>query len=180
MGDRDDMGIGNTEPAESQSTQQIAWVAKFLAGFLAGALLCALVPITGCSSAWRQGDVPKSVARFDDVETAERILPSLEGIESVDMEQVRVGGTQSRDLVPGPADYVYQGYVTLSDEAAEGYAESYDLHDGGTPQVELEAVEGRDGRWLHDHDLCEDLIKGGLFGDVWLDGNTMLVCVYTT
>lgn len=152
---------------------------------VAGALCMGLVPMAGCSLPFQTettGEVPVSVTHIDGTdatEVAKDIFPTLDGIESVEMEQVRIGGTQDRDLVPGPADYSYQGYIELSSEAIRGYAESYDFLEGSVPQVEFHTVGKRDGQWHHCHALCEAVIKPGLFGDIWMDGNTVLFHVYT-
>ena len=49
-----------------------------------------------------------------------KMFPSLEDALETQWEQIRLGSGDGR--TPGPTDYQYQGYIILSDEAAEKHA----------------------------------------------------------
>lgn len=112
-----------------------------------------------------------------DVEVVEKIFPNLEGIESVEYEITKLGnGTAS---VPGPTDYQYQGYIILTDEAAEKYASSYTWGDFDN-DVTFETISERSGDFKYDPHFTKDIIKKSSYdGKVWIDGNIILFSVHT-
>ena len=112
-----------------------------------------------------------------DVAVVEKIFPNLEGIESVEFEVTTLGSGNS--TVPGPTDYQYQGYIELTDEAAEKYASSYKWEDFDN-DVTFETINTRSGDFKYDPMFTKDIIKKSSFaGKTWVDGNTILFSVHT-
>ena len=111
-----------------------------------------------------------------DMDAIAKMFPSLEGALESEWEQIKLGGGDDR--VPGPTDYMYQGYIVLSDEAAQKYATSYKWSEA-EPDVTFESIEKRDGAWKTSYDFCKDIIPGYYGGTVWIDGNVILFSITT-
>lgn len=150
-------------------------------------ILAVLLFITGCTARGRisnnnsyseEASMKPNICTTTDLEVAVKLFPSLEGAESLEMEQLKYGGSSSPRLLPAPVDYQYRGYITLSDEAAAKYAHDYIFTDAD-PKVSFEAIKERDGRWKYSDEFQMEIIKSGLVGDVWLDGNTILFSIGT-
>ena len=103
-------------------------------------------------------------------------FPELEGAQEAEWEQITMGSGDSR--VPGPTDYKYQGYVTISGEAAEKYASSYEWEER-EPKVELENIEERSGEWKYCYDFEKDMLQGRYGGSIWIDGDKILFSIIT-
>ena len=143
--------------------------------------------ITGCTvrggagnnDSSNEGELMKpSICTTTDINAVVKLFPSLEGAESVEMEQLKYGGSSSPRSLPTPADYQYRGYITLSDEAAEKYGHDYSFTDAN-PKVSFEILKERNGHWKYSYKFKKKIIKSGLVGDVWLDGNILLFSVGT-
>ncbi|WP_022770808.1 hypothetical protein [Butyrivibrio sp. NC2007] len=74
---------------------------------------------------------------------------------------------------------MYQGYIVLSDEAAEKYASSYEWKEVD-PDVTFESIEKPEGNWKYSYDFCKDIIPGYYGGAAWIDGNTIIFSITTT
>lgn len=147
----------------------------FVARMLA-AMACVMACMTGtlCVTGCSMSDSPTepTVTISTDTDVAARLLPGLEGIEAVEMEQHKYGGTESPWELPGPTDYRYMGYVTISAATADEYAQSYDFSDAmAQPDVPFATMKKRDGHWTYSYEFCKAVIKDGLVGDIWLDGS---------
>ena len=150
-------------------------------------ILAVLLCIVGCTekgkisnnySSSEEASMKPNICTTTDLEVAVKLFPSLKGAESLEMEQLKYGGSSSPSLLPSPVDYQYRGYITLSNEAAAKYAHDYIFTDAD-PKVPFEAIKMRDGRWKYSYEFQKDIIKSGLVGDVWLDGNTILFSIGT-
>lgn len=112
-----------------------------------------------------------------DISVVSQIFPKLEGIEAVEFEVKKLGSGD--DSVPGPTDYQYQGYITLTAEAAQNYASSYEWNDSKN-DVTFETITARSGNFKSAPGFLNDIIKKSKYtGRAWLDGNTILFCVNT-
>ena len=139
-------------------------------------VLALLVCATACTNGKRAGEEAKSSVSTD-ISAIEKLFPSLEGATEIEWEQVTLGSGDSR--VPGPTDYRFQGYIVLSDDAAQKYASSYDFTEA-EPDVTFENIKEREGKWKYSEDFCKDIIPEYYPGSVWIDGNTILFSVTTT
>lgn len=133
------------------------------------------VIISGCSFGTNGRENETSI--ITNTETVNKLFPSLEGVETVEIE-VKILGKNSFFL-PGPNDYRYQGYITLSDDAASGYAEDYSFT-SDDPDVEFEKIKSRDGQWMKSNDFTKEIKPDYYNGNVWIDDNTILFSVNTT
>ena len=104
---------------------------------------------------------------YSDVSVVQDIFPNLEGIESVEYEVIKHGGDDPRS-VPGPTDYVYQGYIVLTEEAANTIAGSYEWQDFDT-DISFEAVTERSGDYKLDGHFTQDILKKTYSGKVWFN-----------
>lgn len=129
----------------------------------------------GCAERNRKNEEITVVTSTDPGAAAE-LFPALEGIEEIEMEQVRYGGSTPL----GPADYQYSGYITLSEKMAGRYAEAYEFEDIVPPDVTFYEVPERSGDWKYSRDFRKDIVRKSLVGDVWMDGTTLLFSVGTT
>ena len=111
-----------------------------------------------------------------ETDAVEKMFPSLEGIKAAEWEQVTMGS--GREEVPGPTDYRYQGYITLTDEAAEKFASEYSFDDAA-PDVELETVSEREGQWKFSNEFNNDMKPEYYSGKMWIDGNTIFFSITT-
>ena len=144
---------------------------KILSGILCTILMLSLVACSGGNGSRTGEDNPEAELRTD-IEGIEKLFPALEGaVTEVDWEMKRLGTGDT--FLPGKYAYQCQGYITLSDEAAEKYASSYEWTDV-SPKVEFEAVTEREGNWKASHDFEQEVFDGHITGHVWLDGNTIL------
>lgn len=147
------------------------------------AIACAAICVTGILSTTGCGASGSSespaVTTSTDTAVMKNLFPNLEGVEAVEMEQHKYGGSDGIDLLPGPTDYQYMGYITLSDDAATKYADTYDFKEVTTPKVFFTNIQQRDGQWRYSYEFGKDIIKKGLVGNVWMDGNTLLFSVGT-
>ena len=141
--------------------------------------------ITGCTVRGKAGDndssggkepVKPDICTTTNINAAMQLFPSLEGVEAVEMEQLKYGGSSSPRSLPAPVDYQYRGYITLSDEAAEKYGHDYSFTDAD-PKVSFEVLKERNGHWKYSYEFQQKIIKSGLIGDVWLDGNILLFSI---
>lgn len=139
-------------------------------------VLTLLVCATACTKDRTAGSEAKSSVSTD-ISAAEKFFPSLEGVTEIEWEQVTLGS--GNDRAPGPADYKFQGYIVLSDDAAQKYASSYDFAEA-KPDVTFENIKEREGNWKYSEDFCKDMIPEYYLGSVWIDGNTVLFSVTTT
>lgn len=71
-------------------------------------ILFAILCLTGCT-AMGYNDVKPVMSEDPDV--ASGLFPALAGIESVEMEILKYGGSHPRDALPSPTDYRYRGYI---------------------------------------------------------------------
>ena len=147
---------------------------------LAGMLILAMIlGTTACSKEKlndrTRNDTPE-VHQSDSMEAIAKMFPSLEGAVETDWEQITLGSGDDR--IPGSTDYKYQGYIVLSDDAAEIYASAYEWKEVD-PEVTFESVEAREGTWKYSYDFCKDIIPGYYGGLVWIDGNTILFSITT-
>ena len=115
---------------------------------------------------------PKIVTSTD-ISTAESIFPALKGVEKVEVEELSYGGSSDRTGIPGPTDYLYRGYITLSDEAAEKYMEKYSFEEAEA-EVPFKKISERPGHWMYSREFCMDIMPEGHTGDIWLSGDTLL------
>ncbi|MBO4456950.1 MAG: hypothetical protein J5802_04455 [Butyrivibrio sp.] len=106
-----------------------------------------------------------------DLDGIEKLFPTLEGVTEAEWECKPLGSGDS--FVPDPHDSLCQGYIILSDEAAEKYASSYEWTDV-SPKVDFEVVTEREGNWKASHDFEVEVYNGNLKGNAWIDGNTIL------
>ena len=60
-----------------------------------------------------------------DVSVVQGMFPGLDGIESTEFEVIKHGGDDPRSI-PGPTDYIYQGYIVMTEEATNTIAEKYE------------------------------------------------------
>ena len=149
--------------------------------------LVAMLCVSGCalkkgpdnSNPSREGTLAeKNIYTTTDLEAAVSLFPSLKGIETLEMEQIVYGDSSSRRTIPGPSDYLYRGYITVSDEAAAEYAHDYVFSDAA-PDVSFETIRERKGPWKYSYDFQKNHIKNGYFGDMWINGNTILFSIGT-
>ena len=138
--------------------------------------VAAIVLLAGCSSSDNE---PKATV-VKGVEVAENLFPSLEGIESAEIEELKYGGDNDRS-VPGPADYEYRGYVILSNDAATAYAATYDFTKTiPVPDVSFALLDECTGDWKYSKEFRDKLVPAGYVGDVWLDGTIILFDISST
>lgn len=110
-----------------------------------------------------------------DIQAISNMFPGLEGVESAEWEEIKRGGDGSRLELPGPTDYEYHGYITISDESAEKYSNEYTFT-SATPNVPFEALIAHDSSWLYSQDFTKDII-GNYSGYVWFDGKKILFSI---
>lgn len=111
------------------------------------------------------------------MKAVEKFFPSMEGAIETQWEQIRMGEGDER--TPGPTDYRYQGYIILSEDAAQKYKSAYEWNQV-EPDVEFESIEKREGNWKYSDDFCRDIIPGYYNGSVWIDGKTIMFSITTT
>ena len=102
-----------------------------------------------------------------DVSVVQGMFPGLDGIESTEFEVIKHGGDDPRSI-PGPTDYIYKGYIVLTEEAANTIAEKYEWQDF-EPDVTFEAITERDGDYKLDGHFTKEILKGSLSGRVWFN-----------
>ena len=113
------------------------------------------------------------ISTSTDLKLVERLFPSLEGAVSLEMEQLKYGGSEGTDKLPGPTDYIYRGYIVLSDEKAGLYTNTYNFT-ATEAKVPFESIKERAGNWKYSYDFNKEIIPAGYVGTVWIDGNTLL------
>ena len=115
-----------------------------------------------------------------DVSIVQDLFPGLEGIESTEFEVIKHGGDDDPRSLPGPTSYVYQGYMVLTEEAANDLAEAYEWQDFET-SVTFEAVTERSGDYKLDGQFTKDVLKSTYSGRTWFDetNKTILFTVQT-
>ena len=119
-----------------------------------------------------------SISTSTDVAVIEKLFPSLEGAETIEMEQLKYGGSDRPEVLPAPVDYNYRGYITLSEAAAEKYASAYSFTEM-QPQVSFASVKEREGQWTYSFDFSKEIIPAGYSGYIWMDGTTLLFDIGT-
>ena len=124
----------------------------------------------GCGAG---GETEPAVVVSTDTETAEELFPSLEGIVSSEIEQVRYGGSKRGMSLPSPTDCIYRGYITLSDTAAKKYASEYSFTKRDV-RVSFEAIEERKKDWEHSAAMDSELVPPRYAGFTAVSGNTVL------
>ena len=102
-----------------------------------------------------------------DVSVVQEFFPGLEGIESTEFEVIKHGGDDPRSI-PGPTDYIYQGYIVLTEDTANTIAEKYEWQDFET-DVTFESITERDGDYKLDGHFTKEILKGTLSGRVWFN-----------
>jgi len=112
----------------------------------------------------------------NEVQTVEKMFPTLDGVHSVQWEQVNLGS--EGECVPGAQDYLYQGYVILDEEIASNYATAYEWIDA-EPDVAFDKIEAIEGDWKYSYDFVSDIIPGYYNGSIWMDGNILLFRIST-
>ena len=114
-----------------------------------------------------------------DVSIVQDLFPGLDGIESTEFEVIRHGGDDPRSI-PGPTDYVYQGYIVLTEEAANKLAGAYEWQDFET-SVTFESLTERSGDYKLDGHFTKDVLKSTYSGRTWFDetNKTILFTVQT-
>ena len=147
---------------------------KVMVALVAGAMITALAACEkGNATGSRMGNnnavnaSASAVTTYTDVSVVQEIFPELEGIESVEYEVIKHGGDDPRS-VPGPTDYVYQGYIVLTEEAANTIAASYEWQDYDT-DISFEAVTERSGDYKLDGHFTQDILKKTYSGKVWFN-----------
>lgn len=108
-----------------------------------------------------------------DLNVIEKLFPSLEGAMAIEMEQLKYGGSEDEESLPVPVDYKYRGYVTLSDDVAKLYEETY-IFNETSPKIVFESINEREGNWKYSFELSKTIIPEGYVGNVWMDGNLLL------
>lgn len=150
-------------------------------------LLVLMICITGCTvrgrisnndSSVEEESMKPSISTTTNLEVVVKLFPNLEGAETIEMEQLKYGGSSSPRSLPAPVDYQYRGYITLTEEASTKYTQNYIFTDA-EPKISFEAIKERKGQWKYSYDFQKEIIKSGLVGDVWLDGNTLLFSIGT-
>ena len=117
--------------------------------------------------------IKPSISKSTDLNMIEKLFPSLEGAVAIEMEQLKYGGSEDTETLPGTVDYKYRGYVTISDESAKQFETTY-IFTETAPKVIFETINEREGNWRYSFDLCKNIIPEGYVGNVWMDGNTLL------
>ncbi len=148
-----------------------------------GVILCVILGLclVGCSNHKKDTDDTAdgmSVSQSTDLTVIEKLFPSLEGCCGAETEQLKYGGSEGSDRLPGTVDYKYRGYVTLTDKAAQALSENCSFTEV-QPQVTFESIEEREGKWQYSLELCEKIVPEGYVGTVWMDGNTLLFDIGT-
>lgn len=138
-------------------------------------ILFAILCLTGCTA---KGNNDVKPVMSEDPGAASRLFPALAGIESVEMEIQKYGGSHPRDALPSPTDYRYRGYITLSEAAADRYVGTYQFTDA-EPDISFEVLERREGQWRYSDEFQKDVLNEGLVGNVWLSGRTLLFDIGT-
>ncbi|MCR4691560.1 MAG: hypothetical protein K5739_09470 [Lachnospiraceae bacterium] len=139
-----------------------------------------LACITGCSAGKSSGQNSQSapvepvITTTTDTAAVSKLLPSLEGVTDFEAEQLKYGENDNPRELPDQVSFKYHGYITLSKEAAEKYANAYDDFTEADPSVSFEQVQQREGNWLYSPKMCKDLLGPGIFGDIWMSGNVIL------
>ena len=113
------------------------------------------------------------------LDMVENRMGNLEGTTAVNFESLKMGTGEG--WLPDSTDYTVQGYVTLTDEAAEKYASSYDW-DEGTPEFNLLELQQQDieGSWYQSPDFNKDIFTNCNSGSAWLNGNTLFFRFYVS
>ena len=125
-------------------------------------------------------DTSAGSGALTDVSVISEIFPGLEGIDSVEYEVVPLGTNNSPD-VAGPTDYQYQGYIVLTDEAAEALTAAYEWEDA-EPEVAFVSITDRGGDYKSCVNLINDTLKKASYsGNAWYnaDEKTVLFAVHT-
>lgn len=145
-------------------------------------IVLVLVLLTGCNASDGNGHKSENnneeteIIMSTDTNAIAKLFPQLTGVESAEWEQITLGDGTSE--LPGPTDYRYQGYITLTNEAAENYLSSYSWTPD-TPDVSFSEIEPKDGNWNYSEDFADAIIPGYYSGSIWIDGNTILFSVTT-
>ncbi len=139
------------------------------------ALLMTFSLLAGCTGPGRGEDniASEEVNRpMTDTSFIAKVLPGLEGVTETEWEEIRLGSDDR--MVPGPTDYQYEGYVTISEEAADKYLSEYEWSEA-EPDVTFEYIRERDGDWKYSYDFEKAVSEGAHYSvSVWIDGNTIL------
>ena len=160
------------------------WLKFCLAGILLFIIMVYCVAVLymengGISDTSDSRPVPVAI-NTTELNAVGKIFPGLNGAVSAQVEQLKYGGSSSRDALPSPVDYQYRGYITLSEEAAARYAEEFSFADA-EPEVSFEIIKKQTGHhWKYSDEFEQTIIRNGFVGDVWLDGDTILFSVGTT
>lgn len=160
------------------------WLRFCLAGILLFIIMVYCIAVLymengGISDTSDSRPVPVEI-NTTDLNAVGKIFPGLNGAVSAQVEQLKYGGSSSRDALPSPVDYQYRGYITLSAEAAARYAKEFSFADA-VPEVSFEILKKQTGHhWKYSDEFEQTIIRNGFVGDVWLDGDTILFSVGTT
>jgi hypothetical protein len=144
------------------------------------AILLAVMVLAGCANSNSANEgITQDYQQLDitSKDAIAKMFPSLEGVLDSEWEQIKLGSGDDR--TPGPSDYKYQGYIVLSEEAADKYASSYEWKEA-EPDITFESIETRSGSWNYSYDFCKDIIPGYYGGEMWIDGNVILFSITTS
>ncbi|WP_026652196.1 hypothetical protein [Butyrivibrio proteoclasticus] len=150
---------------------------KKLKVLLCMAVACLALSACAGGSTGKADHSNDKVVLIDEVDLAKKLFPDLEGIESTEFEQIVPAGNDR--LAVGPSDYIYQGYIVLSDEMAEKYESSYVWTEDEKYEFEVRTITERKGDWQYSEDFSKDYMPDGFTGRMWLDGNVIRFWICT-